>query len=49
MANKSKSEEKIERKLDWRCQTIDKCIEVIMGLLGCDREGVRVISLRLIK
>ena len=33
MANKSKSEEKIERKLDWRCQTIDKCIEDIMGFL----------------
>ena len=39
MANKSKSEEKIERKLDWQCQSIDKCIKVIMGLLGCDRDA----------
>lgn len=39
MANKSKSEKKIERKLDWQCQSVDKCIEVIMGLLGCDRDA----------
>ena len=39
MDNKSKSEKKIELKLDWQCQSIDKCIEVIMGLLGCDRDA----------
>ena len=39
MDNKSKSEKRIERKVDWQCQSIDKCIKVIMGLLGCDRDA----------
>ncbi len=26
------------RKLGWQCHSIEKCIEVIMGLLGCTRD-----------